>query len=71
MAEQQDESQEKTEEPTPKRLAKAREDGQIARSQEVTIAASVICVALYLSIFGTTLVSDLAKIFAIEGDIVI
>jgi len=64
MAEQQDESQEKTEEPTPKRLAKAREDGQIARSQEVTIAASVICVALYLSIFGASLVSDLAEIFA-------
>ena len=40
MAEGQDDTQEKTEEPTAKRLSKAREEGQLARSQETTIAAS-------------------------------
>ena len=46
MADQQDEGQEKTEEPTARRLSKAREEGQIARSTEITIAASVIVGAI-------------------------
>ena len=52
MADSQDDSQDKTEEPTERRLGKAREEGQIARSQEITIAASVICVALFIYLFG-------------------
>ena len=64
MADQQDESQEKTEEPTPRRLSKAREEGQIARSTEITIAASVISVAIYIYIFGTALLGNVANLFA-------
>jgi flagellar biosynthetic protein FlhB len=64
MADQQDESQEKTEEPTGRRLSKAREEGQIARSQEVTIAASVICVALFMYLFGASLLGNVSNIFA-------
>ena len=55
MAEGQEDTQEKTEEPTAKRLSKAREEGQLARSQEATIAASVICVASFIYLFGESL----------------
>ena len=64
MADQQDESQEKTEEPTARRLSKAREEGQIARSTEITIAASVISVAIYIYLFGSSLLWNVANIFA-------
>ena len=64
MADQQDDSQEKTEEPTAKRLSKAREEGQIARSTEITIAASVISVAIYIYLFGSSLLGNVANIFA-------
>ena len=64
MADQQDEGQEKTEEPTARRLSKAREEGQIARSTEITIAASVISVAIYIYLFGSSLLGNVANIFA-------
>lgn len=64
MADQQDEGQEKTEEPTARRLSKAREEGQIARSTEITIAASVISVAIYIFLFGSSLLGNVANIFA-------
>jgi len=64
MADQQDDSQDKTEEPTAKRLSKAREEGQIARSSEITIAASVISVAIYIYLFGNALLGNVANIFA-------
>ena len=37
-----DSSQEKTEEPTPKRLEKAKEEGQVPRSRELTTTAVVL-----------------------------
>jgi len=64
MADQQDDSQEKTEEPTARRLSKAREEGQIARSQETTIAASVICGAAFMYLFGSQLLGNVANIFS-------
>ena len=64
MADQQDEGQEKTEEPTSKRLDKAREEGQVPRSQEVTIAASIIFIAGYLYLFGASLLGNVSSIFA-------
>ena len=57
-------SQEKTEEPTERKLSKARSEGQIARSNEVTIAASVICIAAYFFLFGAKLLFDISSIFA-------
>ena len=62
MAENSDDSQEKTEEPTERKISKAREEGQIARSQEVAIAASVIIVAAYLFVFGTLIFSRLSDV---------
>jgi len=64
MADQQDDSQDKTEEPTARRLSKAREEGQVARSTEITIAASVISVAIYIYLFGNALLGNVANIFA-------
>ena len=41
-------SDEKTEQPTPKRLRDAREKGQVAKSQDVPSALTVMAVAVYL-----------------------
>ena len=64
MANENDDGQEKTEEPTGKRLSKARDEGQIARSTEINIAASVISVALFLFLFGNSLLGNVANVFA-------
>ena len=48
-------SEERTEEPTAKRLEKAREDGQIVRSQELSVAAMMIGTALSVSYTHLTL----------------
>jgi len=55
MAEQ-DSTAEKTEEPTAKRLEKAREDGQVVRSQELSVAMMMIGVASFMYIFGGALI---------------
>lgn len=55
MAEGQDSSQEKTEDATPRRLQKAREEGQIPRSKEMNTMAVLIAGAGGLLIFGETL----------------
>jgi len=51
MAEE-DSSQEKTEEPTPRRLEKAKEDGQTARSKELNTTAILLFGAIGLVFFG-------------------
>lgn len=63
MAEQ-DSSQEKTEQPTPKRLEKAREEGQIPRSKELTTTALLLgtCISFYL--FGAPVAEAFLDIFA-------
>src|SRR5690606_32976361 len=60
MAEENDNSQEKTEEPTPRRLEKAREDGQTARSKELATMAVLIAGAGGLLIFGSLIGNSLA-----------
>ena len=62
MAEQ-DTSQERTEEPTAKRLEKAHEDGQVARSQELSVAAMMIGAASFMYLFGGNLMSGLSELF--------
>lgn len=52
MAEENDNSQEKTEEATPRRLEKAKEDGQTARSKELATMAVLLAGAGGLLIFG-------------------
>ena len=63
MAEQ-DSTAEKTEEPTARRLEKAREDGQVVRSQELSVAMMMIGVAGFMYIFGGALILQLSEVFA-------
>lgn len=62
MAEDNDSSQEKTEEPTPRRLEKAREDGQTARSKELATMAVLLAGAGGLLVFGNLLAVALEDI---------
>ena len=57
-------SEEKTEEPTSRRLSKAREEGQVARSTELPAAAVTIAALGFLFLTGGMLVSKLAEAFA-------
>ncbi len=61
MAESSD--QEKTEEPTSRKLEKAREEGQVARSIELPAAAVTIAALGMLYLTGDTLVHKLAEAF--------
>ena len=68
MAEE-DSSQEKTEEPTGKRLEKAREDGQIPRSKELSTSLILITGVLSLWIFGDWLFNAERNIFILNFSI--
>lgn len=68
MAEE-DSSQEKTEEPTPRRLEKAREDGQVPRSKELTTTAVVLAGCLGLMIFGAYICQRLLDIMQFNFDL--
>ncbi len=57
MAGEDDDSQ-KTEEPTTKRLADAREKGQVARSQEVSHWFMILALAILVGLFSESLMSD-------------
>ncbi len=62
MAEENDNSQEKTEEATPRRLEKAREEGQTARSRELATMAVLMAGAAGLLMFGASLGAALEAI---------
>jgi flagellar biosynthetic protein FlhB len=51
----------KTEEPTPRRREKAREEGQVARSPEVTAATVLLCGVIALSQWGGGMSRDLRE----------
>lgn len=57
-------SDDKTEEPTSRRLEKAREDGQVARSTELSAAAVTISAVSLLFITGGYVATKLAEKFA-------
>jgi len=59
-----DETGDKTEAPTPKRRQQAREQGQIARSTDLTSAALLVGITLLLVWFGTGVVSALRNVLA-------
>lgn len=63
MAEESD-SGERSEEPTARRLQKAREDGQIARSVELSAAAVTLASLGVLAYMGGSVVSRMAEQFA-------
>jgi flagellar biosynthetic protein FlhB len=56
-------SQEKTEEPTAQRLKKAREDGQIARSQELAPAAMMVIATLFFTLMGQYMFTGMSNMF--------
>ncbi|MDX1801516.1 MAG: flagellar biosynthesis protein FlhB [Marinobacter sp.] len=62
MAEENDNSQEKTEEATPRRLEKSREEGQTARSKELATMAVLLAGAGGLLMFGGSLGASLEQI---------
>ena len=55
--------QDKTEEPTAQRLSKAREDGQIARSQELAPAAMMVIATVFFSMMGQHIFSSMGQLF--------
>jgi flagellar biosynthetic protein FlhB len=55
MAEENDNSQEKTEEATPRRIEKSREEGETARSKELATMAVLLAGAGGLLVFGSIL----------------
>ena len=64
MAEDNGNSQEKTEEPTPRRLEKAREEGQVPRSRELNTTAILMMGTGGLLIFGTTIADAMVAIMS-------
>jgi len=58
-----DQSQEKTEEPTSRKLEKAKEDGQAPRSKEITTTAVLLGSAFSFLWFGELLANKMANIF--------
>ncbi len=63
MAQENENGTEKTEEPTARKLEKAREEGQVLRSPELGIAAGTIIGLLILLLAGQYFVTDLAEVF--------
>ena len=59
----QSSNEERTEEPTAKRREKAREDGQIVRSQELSVASIMIGAALFMYLFGSYFLTRIGEIF--------
>ncbi|WP_240612326.1 flagellar biosynthesis protein FlhB [Salinicola lusitanus] len=60
MAEQNDSDQEKTEPATPRRIEKAREEGQVARSRELATFLLLVSGVLGLWIMGNNLYDELS-----------
>ncbi len=58
-----DNSQEKTEEPTPKRLQDAKDEGQVARSKELNTTAVLLAGAGSLLMFGESLAAAFDRAF--------
>ena len=66
---EQDSGQEKTEEPTPRRLEKAREEGQTARSKELSTTAVLLFGALGLVAFGSFMAGKMFEVALYNFDV--
>lgn len=56
-------SQEKTEQPTPRRLRKLREQGDVWQSQEFTAGMTLLAFAIWFGAYGGSVFSDLVIVF--------
>jgi flagellar biosynthesis protein FlhB len=63
MAEESDESESKTEEPTEKRLEKAREEGQVLRSQDFLVAVTLFGFAALLFLISSTAIETFKRLY--------
>lgn len=61
MAEESDDSESKTEEPTEKRLEKAKEEGQILRSQDFSVAVTLFSFAALLYLISSATIETLDR----------
>jgi len=59
---EKDTSQERTEEPTPKRLEDARKKGQVPRSRELNTMVIMALAAVALMMLGQTMLNDLSEL---------
>lgn len=66
MAEGNDSSAEKSEEPTQKRLDKAREDGETVRSKELNTTAILLAGASGLLLFGPSLAMSMVNVMTLN-----
>lgn len=64
-----DSSQEKTEQATPKRMEKSREEGQIPRSRELTTSALLLGGTIGLYVFGVHMAESLMNIMRFNFDL--
>jgi Flagellar biosynthesis pathway, component FlhB len=61
----EDSAQEKTEEATPRRLEKAREEGQVPRSKELTTTAVLLGGTMGIVVFGALLAEKLNRSYVL------
>ncbi|EEB5790294.1 hypothetical protein GNN02_24020, partial [Salmonella enterica] len=61
-------STEKTLPPTPKKLREAREEGQVAKSNELAAGVQLAVILLYLYTFGNDIWKDLSEILLLTFD---
>ena len=59
-------SSEKTEEPTARRLQKAREDGQVARSVELPTAVLLVTATLFFTLMGSWMFKQMGQLFTYQ-----
>jgi len=60
----EDSAQEKTEQPTAKRLEKSREDGQVPRSKELSMAIIMVLGSAFLVMTGSSIIDELSQILS-------
>jgi flagellar biosynthetic protein FlhB len=64
VAESQADTQEKTEQPTPRRLQEARKKGQVPRSRELSTVTVLLVAATGMFFLGAQMIADLASLMA-------
>ncbi|MBK9120290.1 MAG: flagellar biosynthesis protein FlhB [Phycisphaerales bacterium] len=65
---QQDDGGDRTEQPTARRREEAREEGQVARSQDLTAAASLLAALVLLRFFGPGLLDSFLDMLTALGE---
>ncbi|MEL7239721.1 MAG: EscU/YscU/HrcU family type III secretion system export apparatus switch protein, partial [Planctomycetota bacterium] len=63
MAEDQNNDQDKTEDPTPRRRQEAREEGNVAKSQDLAAAVILLSLPLLFWVLGPHMLASLTRIY--------